>query len=257
MQRRLEELQVGIDARPATWLGLGIEYERWHGSFNANELFSVFATDPYDAVGGRLRLRPLAWLSLSASGGAQVYPEPVTRDNVPRPEIGSVSGTQRFAVRVQPLSWLVVEVGERLLMGTGGDKYSLYLSAQLSSPRRRIVVRLRGDLQRYGFDLQPQLVGDYGSASVDLRVRPASWLRVVVSGRAVFSPWLENQVQVTATLDFLLGVRRLQGRPQPAGSARLEDWQSAMMVASTLLQTAKPPGAAGLVGGIGLGGQQQ
>jgi len=257
LQRRLEELQVGVDARPATWLGLGVEYERWHGGFNANELFSVFATDPYDAVGGQVRLRPLRWLSLSVSGGVQVYPQPITRDNVPRPQIGSVSGTQRFALRVQPLSWLSVEFGERLVMGTGGDKQSLHLSLQLVSPRRRVELRLRGDLQRYGFDLQPQLAGDYGSTSVELQLRPLAWLRVGLSGRAVFSPWLENQLQVAATLDFLLGVRRIPTRGRGAGSARLEDWQPALLVATMLPQTHGRDFAAGLVGGIGLGGQQQ
>jgi hypothetical protein len=257
LQRRLEELQVGIDVRPTTWLGLGVGYQRWHGGFDANELFSVFATDPYDAVAGQLRLRPVGWLSLRASGGVQVYPEPITRDNVPRPEIGSVSGTQRFAVRVQPLAWLSLELGERLIMGTGGDKQSLYLSLQLASPRRRVELRLRGDLQHYGFDLQPQLAGDYGSASVDLKLRPVGWLRVGLSGRAVFSPWLENQLQVAATLDLLLGVRRIPALGQGTGSARLEDWQPALLVATKLPQAQGGDFAAGLVGGIGLGGQQQ
>jgi hypothetical protein len=255
LQRRLEELQVGLDARPTTWLGLGVQYEHWQGSFGANELFSVFATDPFDGVRGHLAVRPRSWLRLSVSGGVQVYPLSVTRDNVPRPETGRASGTQRFAVRVQPLSWLSLELGERLLMGTGGDKQSAHLSVQLSSPRRRLALRLRGDLQRYGFDLQPQLAGDYGSASLDVQLRPLPWMRFGIIARAVFSPWLENQLQLAATFDALLGVRRIPGRAGRLESARLEDWQPAMLLATT--RAPRGTAAAGLVGGIGVGGQEQ
>jgi len=255
LQRRLEELQVGVDARPTAWLGLGVQYEHWQGSFDANELFSVFATDPFDGVRGHLQLRPRSWLRLSLSGGAQVYPLSVTRDDVPRPETGRASGTQRFAVRVQPLSWLSVEIGERLLMGTGGDKQSVHLSVRLSTPRRRLALRLRGDVQRYGFDLQPQLAGNYGSAALDVQLRPVPWMRVGVVGRALFSPWLDNQLQIAATFDVLLGVRRIPGRAARAESARLEDWQPAMLLANSLAP--RGPATAGLVGGIGVGGQEQ
>jgi hypothetical protein len=251
LQRRVEEFLVAVDVRPSNWLGFGVDYEHWHGSFGAEELFSVFATDPFDAVRGQVRLRPLPWLRLQIAGGAQVYPLAITRDNVPRTELGRVSGTQRFTVQIQPLSWLGVEVGERILMGTGGDKQSLHVQLRVASPSRRIALRLWADFQHYGFDLQPQLEGDYGSASVDLQFRPLSWMRLGVSGRAIFSPWLENQVQVAANVDFLLGVRRIPG--QASSATRLDDWQPALAVKSLPGQRDGEYGAAGLVGGIGLG----
>ncbi len=255
--RRLEEVLVAVDARPVRWLGLGVEYAHWQAAFDANELFSVFTTDPYDSVRGELRLQPLSWISLWAGGGAQIYPPAVTRDNVPRPESGRASAAQRFGIRVQPLSFLAIEFGERIVMGTGGDKQALHLALQLTTPKGRLRVRLRGDLQRYGFDLQPQLAGNYGSASLDLRIRPLPWLRVVVAGRAVFSPWLENQFQVTSSLDLLLGVRRVPGRGGDKASARLEDWQPALLLATIEPELGADPVAAGLVGGIGVRGQDQ
>ena len=251
LQRRVEEFLVAVDVRPTSWLGVGIDYEHWHGTFGAEELFSVFATDPFDAVRGQVRLSPLPWLRLQIAGGAQVYPLAVTRDSVPRAELGRVSGSQRFVIQIQPLSWLGIEFGERLVLGTGGEKQALHLQLQLASPSRRLMVRLWGDFQHYGFGLQPQLEGNYGSASVDVQLRPAAWLRVGVSGRAIFSPWLQNQVQVAANLDFLLGVRRIPG--QRARSARLEDWQPALAISSLSSQNQSDYAAAGLVGGIGLG----
>jgi|GEM_PF-1552242 len=250
LQRRVEQFLVAVDVRPAQWLGFGVDYEHWHGSFGAEELFSVFATDPFDAVRGQVRLRPLPWLRLQIAGGAQIYPLSITRDNVPRSELGRVSGTQRFVVQIQPLSWLGVEVGERILMGTGGDKQSLHVQLRVASPSRRVALRLWADFQHYGFDLQPQLEGNYGSASVDLQFRPLSWMRVGVSGRAIFSPWLDNQVQVAANLDFLLGVRRIPG--QTTSTSRLDEWQPALAVKSRSGHGHSPYRAAGLVGGIGL-----
>jgi len=257
LQRRLEEVLVAVDARPVPWLGVGVEYAHWRAAFDANELFSVFATDPYDSVRGELRLQPLAWLSLWLGGGAQVYPLAVTRDNVPRPESGRASGAQRFGIRLQPLTFLAIEFGERIVMGTGGDKQAVHLALRLMAPKGRLGVQLRGDLQHYGFDLQPQLAGNYGSVSVDLRIRPLPWLRVMVGGRAVFSPWLENQFQVTSSLDLLLGVRRVPGRAGDEASARLEDWQPALLLATVAPGPSEMPIAAGLVGGIGVRGQDQ
>jgi len=251
LQRRVEEFLIAVDARPVSWLGVGVDYEHWHGSFGAEELFSVFATDPYDAVRGQVRLSPLPWLRLQVAGGAQIYPLAITQDNVPRTELGRISGTQRLVVQIQPLSWLSVEFGERILLGTGGEKQALHLQLRIASPSRRLMVRLWGDFQHYGFGLQPQLEGNYGSASVDVQLRPVAWLRVGVSGRAIFSPWLQNQVQVAANLDFLLGLRRIPG--QQARRARLEDWQPALAMSSLSRQNQSDYAAAGLVGGIGLG----
>ena len=252
LQRRLEEFLVAVDARPTRWLGIGIDYEHWQGSFGAEELFSVFATDPYDAVRGQVRFIPRPWLRLQIAGGAQIYPLAVTQDNVPRPELGRVSGTQRLVVQIQPLPWLRLEFGERMLLGAGGAKQTMHLQLRITSPSRHIAVRLWGDFQRYGFSLQPQLEGNYGSASLDLQLRPVSWVRVGVRGRAIFSPWLKNQVQVAATLDLLLGVHRIPGQRQ--SKAHLEDWQSTYAMSSLASDQGAHDGVAGLIGGIGLGG---
>jgi hypothetical protein len=48
-----------------------------------------------------------------------------------------------------------------------------------------------------------------------------------VRGETIFSPWLKNDVQLTATLDLLLGIRILGGKP--GSQARLDDWQSGMI----------------------------
>ncbi|MBJ95451.1 MAG: hypothetical protein CMP23_13395 [Rickettsiales bacterium] len=253
LQRRISEATVAIDGRPLDWLSMGFDYERWQVSFGAEELFSVFTTDPYDALRGYARLQPEQWLTLLIAGGVQVYPLAVTRDFVPRPESGRTSATQQFVVTLRPVPAFSIEIGERLLAGTGGEKLGLHLQLRAATPGRRLSARFRGDLQRYAFELQPQLAGTYGSAVIELEIRPQPWMRVGVSGRALFSPWLNDQLQASVTFDFLLGIRRLPRSSRAL--SRLEDWQPSLAV-QALNRSVAEPLVPGLLAGFGGRGQR-
>jgi hypothetical protein len=249
LQRRLHEVLAGVDVRPTPWLLLGAEYERWQPSFDAGNLFSVFNTDPYDSVRGWGDLRIGRWVDVWFGGGVQIYPEAITRDDVPRPEIEQVSGSERVGVRVRPVRFVSISVEQRLLDGTTGRKFGLSGTARVQPFEGRLDLSLRGDFQTYGFDLQPELEGRYGGAALDVAVRPVPWLRFGVRGELILSPWLKNDFQVAATLDVLLGVKHLRRRG--AGStARLEDHQSAMIARGSGLPSSP---FYGLSGGIGLG----
>jgi len=232
LQRRFSEVLAGVEGRPTRWMRAVFEYEHLQPSFDADEIWSVFNTDPFDAVRGRIVLRPLPQISVEAGGGVQVMPEAISRDNVPS-DIGRVSGTERVTVTIRPIPMLSVRLSERLLHGSGGMKFTATASARVRPFDGRLEVGLRGDYQRYDYELQPGLTGDYGDVAVDLVVRPMPWVRAALSTDVVFSPWLTNHVQVTASLAFLLGVRaRTEGTSRQATTARLTDWEPALMAVS-------------------------
>lgn len=249
LQRRLHEVLVGVDGRPTDWLRVGAEYERWQPSFDANEVFSVFATDPYDQVRGWGDVRIGRVVDVWAGGGVQIYPQAVTRDQVPWPEVGRLSGSERVGVRVRPTRFLALSVEQRLVDGTGGRKFGLSVTARATPWRGGLNVGLRGDFQTYDFDVQPLLAGLYGGAALDVTVRPVPWLRAGVRGETIFSPWLKNDLRVSATLDVLLGIRLM--RRQDAANARLDDLQPGLLAAA---RAGRQSPFAGLGGGIGLGG---
>ena len=249
LQRRLHEVLAGVDARPVEWLRVGAEYERWQPSFDAGEVFSVFATDPYDSVRGFGDVRIGRVVDVWAGGGVQIYPQAVTRDQVPWPEVGRLSGSERVGVRVRPARSLAFSVEQRLVDGTGGRKFGLSVTARATPFGGALDVGLRGDFQTYDFEIQPLLTGNYGGAAVDVTVRPVPWLRAGIRGETIFSPWLKDNFQVAATLDVLLGIKHL-GR-DAAAAARLEDWQPGLLASST---GGRDNPFRGLGGGIGLGG---
>ncbi len=223
--RRVGEALAGVDARPTSWLRVGAEYEHWEPTFDADHLFSVFATDPYDSIRGHAQLRLASILTVHAGGGLQIYPDVVTQDNAPRPEVGRLSGAQNAGVSVRPTTWLRFAVDQRLVDGTGGTKFGLSMSGRATPFEGRLEVGLRGDVQVYDFTLQPELQGRYGGLAVDVTARPVPWLRVGVRGETIFSPWLTNDVRLAATLDLLLGIRASKG-PAPS----LEDHQALLAV---------------------------
>lgn len=249
--RKVSEALAGVDVRPTPWLRAGFEYEHWHATFDATELFSVFATDPYDALRADADLRVGAWLSVHAGGGLQILPYPVTRDDVPRPEVGRFSGTQRAGVTLRPVDFLSVSVTERIVDGTGGRKLGLSLSGRATPLEGRVEVGVRGDLQSYAFVAQPELQGMYGGVVVDAAVRPVPWLKVGARGETIFSPWLKNDWRVSVTLDLLLGIKHLG--PSAVEQARIDDWQPARLAAGAGTGRAPLPG---LGGGVGLGGDR-
>jgi len=221
LQRRLQEAFVGIDARPVQGLRVGAEYERWQPSFDATSVWSVFDTDPYDTIRGNVSVDPARFLSAWVSGGVQLLPSAVSADNVARPENGVASGTQQAGVRVRPVSWLHVQLDERILVGAGGDKIALALSAGARPWAGRLEAEVRGDLQRYAYDLQPNLEGWYGGVMVSVAGRPVPWIRVGGRGEAIISPFLTNNFQAMATVDFLLGLRAYKGAPEALATAWL------------------------------------
>jgi hypothetical protein len=232
LQRRFSEVVAGIEGRPVRWMRAVFEFEHLQPSFDADTVWSVFNTDPFDAARGRIILRPIPQIAVEAGGGVQVMPEAVSRDNVPS-DIGRVSGTERVTVTLRPIPMLTVRLSERLLHGAGGLKFTATASARVRPFDGRLEVGVRGDYQRYAYELQPGLTGDYGDFAVDLVVRPMPWVRASLSTDLVFSPWLENHVQVTASLSFLLGVKaRTEGTSRQQTAARLTDWQPALMAIS-------------------------
>ena len=109
-------------------------------------------------------------------------------------------------------------------------KFTATASARVRPFDGRLEVGIRGDYQRYDYELQPGLTGDYGDFAVDVVTRPVPWVRAAVSTDVVFSPWLNNHVQITASLDFLLGVRiHKEGTSARPATARLSDWEPALM----------------------------
>jgi len=232
LQRRVSEAVVAVDVRPVPWLDVGGGYEHWEPSFDVGTIWSVFATDPYDGFDARVGVRPTAWLRVAARGGARIYPAAITRDNVPRTEVETSFGMQQASIRIDPASFVSIELYERLVAGAGGEKVAGGGSITVRPLRRRLRIALRGDVQRYGFDLQPQLAGDSGALALQLEVRPTSWLRGSFTGQALFSPWLKNQFSVSASLDLLLGAHIRPGNK--AGAARLGDWEPALVQAAAL-----------------------
>ena len=248
LQRRFQDVFVAVEGRPVEALSLGVEWQHWEASFDATEIWSVFDTDPYDLIQGRASLTPHRAVRLWVAGGAWVYPQPLTRDKVPRPEVGSVAGSLRSGVTVHPSDWLRVDVTERLVSGTGGAKMSAGGSVSLTPWRGRLAVTARADVQRYGFLLQPQLAGDYGSVGVVVAGTPVPWLRASLSVDHIMTPWLSNQLQASASLSFLLGVRK--GAPSSDLAA---SWEPALLAAAGVRDPRRPATQLpGLVGGIGL-----
>ena len=251
LHQRLQEAFVGLDGRPLTWLKVGFEYERWQPSFDADEIWSVFRTDPYDALRGHAYASPFDWLTVWLGGGAQLYPDAVSRDLVPFEDIENVSGSQNAGVRLRPVDFLEFTVDERVLDGAGGQKIAVAITGRVRPWRGRLDVALRGDIQRYDFELQPGLEGDYGGLSLDVGGSPVPWVRVSARGEYIFTPFLKNNFQVSATLDFLLGVR-IHDRGQ--ASASLRDRQGAMLAGAGRALPGMGRNLAGLDGGIGVTG---
>ncbi|MEE2828751.1 MAG: hypothetical protein VX498_06165, partial [Myxococcota bacterium] len=65
----------------------------------------------------------------------------------------------------------------------------------------------------------------------------------------IFSPWLKGNIQVAATLDFLLGARVF--REKDGDAAMLDRWQPALLAWQ---QGLPEQGFSGLTGGLGVGG---
>lgn len=243
LQRRLQEAFVGVDARPLDWLAVGGEYERWQPSFDATTIWSVFASDPFDTFRGHASITPLRWLDAWLAGGVQVLPLSLSKDNVPFAETGRASGTQRAGIAVRPLPWLSVRVDEQLLGGAGGTKLALSTTVSAAPMERRIEASVRGDLQRYAYELQPGLEGWYGGAMVEVAGRPLPWVRLGARGEAIFTPFLRNNWQLMATLEFDLGLHI-----RATGSSAAE----ALMRAPTdpALTMAALDGGVGVQGGL-------
>lgn len=255
LNRRVAEFLAGVDVRPMAGARVGVEFEHWHVVFDANNVFSVFATDPFDAIRGYGDFRLHSRVRLRTSGGVQVSPRALTQDEVPRDEVERVSGLQTAGLRVDLLDGLSLDLSERLVRGAGGTKFGLALVASIRPPGRLVDVRVRGDAQHYAYDLQPNLEGWYGGASAQLTVRPRGWVRASVTGEYIFSPWIRNNVRVTATLDFLLGGHlSKQGEAVLAGaaSASVDRLQAGLL--STQLDP-RTSNFSGLTGGLGLGGR--
>ena len=252
---RLAEALVGFDIRPASIARVGIEYEHWRARFDATNVFSVFTTDPFDALRGYGDVRLHRKVSLRASGGVSISPRAVTKDGVPRDEVGRVSGVQSFGLRLDLHDAVRIDVSERLLDGVGGQKVGLSLSARFRPPGRVLSVHLRGDLQRYGFDVQPGLEGWYGGASARVVITPKPWIRASLHAEYIFSPWLQNNVQVAATLDFLMGGRLSKAAAGSETAANTPSLRSSQ--AGLLTQTIDPRQSnfVGLTGGAGLAGR--
>ena len=229
LQRRINDASVAIEARPVDFLKVGFDAHHWQPSFDATSIWSVFATDPYDLLQGRVVVTPHRVVHGWFAGGVQLHKAPVTVENVPRPEVGKVSGTIRGGLTVRPTPWLSIQVTERLLTGTAGEKVMVGGSVGITPFRGRLRVQFRGDVQRYAFELQQKLAGDYGSVGVEVSGRPVPWLRARFSGDAILTPWLKNQFQLSASLQFLLGAHVRRGAAQ---SPDLASWEPALLQAA-------------------------
>lgn len=250
LHQRLQDVLAAVEGRPTLWMKVGFEYEHWQPSFDGDAIWSVFATDPYDAVRGHVHVTPISWLSAWASGGAQIYPRAVSRDNVPFDEVGDTSGSQRAGVTVRPTDFLEFTVDERLVAGTGGQKVGVALLGRVRPWKGKLDVLVRGDLQHYDFALQPTLAGVYGGIALEVSGRPLGWVRGSVRAEYIFTPFLQNNLQVSATLDLLLGVRL---HKTPDGQA-LEDLQPAMLANAGRALPLNRKTLPGLDGGMGVTG---
>jgi len=251
LQRRFQDVFIAVEARPISQLKVGVEYQHWEASFDATEIWSVFDTDPFDLIQGRVVVTPHPAVKLWVAGGAWIYPEAITADMVPRPEVGNVAGSVRGGATVRPVDWLRIEVSERLVTGTGGDKLNVGGSVSLTPWRGRLAITARGDVQRYGFDVQPHLAGDYGSIGLQVAGSPVPWLNARLAIDRIFTPWLSNQLQLSASLHFLLGVRK-EGRG--GDQVSVAAWEPALLAAAGMRDPRQPVSTLpGLVGGIGLG----
>jgi hypothetical protein len=246
LQRRISDAFVALEGRPVDFLKIGAEFHHWQPSFDATSVWSVFATDPYDLVQGRVVVTPHRAVTAWFAGGAQLHKAPVTVDNVPRPEVGATSGTVRGGVTVRPAPWLTVQITERLVTGTGGDKLMVGGSVGVTPWEGRLSVTARGDVQRYDFDLQPQLAGDYGSVGLEVAGAPVPWVRARFSGDAILTPWLKNQFQLSASLQFLFGAHL---RRAGASAASLAAWEPALLQAAGAVDPRAGAPVPGLGGG--------
>jgi len=229
LQRRITDAHIGVEGRPLTFLKLGFDYHHWQPSFDATEIWSVFATDAYDQLQGRVVLTPHSAVTGWFGGGAQIHAEPVTADNVPRPEVGRVSGTIRGGVTLRPARWIRVDIRQRALTGTAGDKLQVGGTVAVTPWEDKLRVAVRADVQRYAFDLQAKLAGDYGSVGAEVGGSPVPWLRARVSGDFILTPWLKNQFQLSASLHFLLGAHLRRG---VAEGASVTSWEPALLAAA-------------------------
>lgn len=250
LQQRLQDVLAAVEGRPTDWMKAGFEYEHWQPTFDGDTIWSVFASDPYDAVRGHVNVSPIKYVSVWASGGAQIYPQAVSKDNVPFDELGDASGSQRAGVTLRPFDFLEFTVDERLVAGVGGQKVGVSVTGRVRPWKGKLDVSVRGDVQRYGFDLQPGLEGTYGGLALEVSTRPQGWIRGSVRGEYIFTPFLDNNFQVAATLDLLLGVRVFK---QPNAVA-LEELQPAMLTNAGRALPLNRKTLPGLDGGMGVTG---
>jgi hypothetical protein len=120
LQKRLAEGLVGVDVRPLSRLRVGLEYEHWRARFDANNIFSVFNTDPFDCLRGYGDLRVHPKVSLRVAGGVQVSPRAITQDDVPRDEVA------RLPQQTQVVEWNQMGDGRVLTFGCRGSRASAF-----------------------------------------------------------------------------------------------------------------------------------
>ncbi len=250
LHQRLQDVLAAVEGRPLPWLKAGFEYEHWQPSFDADTIWSVFATDPYDSITGSLHVAPVSWISAHISGGAQIYPKAVSQDDVPFADLGEVSGSQRAGVTLRPTDFLEFTVDERLVSGVGGQKVGVAVVGRVTPWGGKLDLSVRGDVQDYAFDLQPGLAGTYGGLALEVGGRPTGWVRGSVRAEYIFTPFLQNNLQVSATLDLLLGVRIHKG----AGGVALDELQPAMLASSGRALPLNRKTLPGLDGGMGVTG---
>lgn len=251
MGRSLSELRAGIDALPLPWLTLTAQLESFRPTFDADEVWSVFRTDPYVSITGSATARIGAVATLWAGGGAQLVEEAKSKDETAFPELGRATGQQHAGVRLSPTPWLNIEVGERLVDGVGGMKVGVDAQVRVRPWKGRLDAGVRGTWQRYAFDLQPNLAGHYGSIGADVAAEPTSFLRARLGATVIFSPFLRNDVQIFAIVDVILGAQ-----PRGKKGSAVASWEPALRAAAGTDAVLRPERrAAGLGGGIGLGGE--
>lgn len=246
--RKVSEFRAGVDGLPTPWMSLSAQFEAFEPTFDADEVWSVFRTDPFHALTGSATLRAGSILTGWVGGGVQILEPAVSKDDLPFPELGRSSAQQQAGLRLTPVPWLSIEAAERLVAGTGGEKVGLDVQVRVKPLRGRIEAGLRGTVQRYGFDLQPTLGGTYGSLGADIQVSPASFARIRAGVTGIFSPFLTNDVQVFTVVDFLLGVH-------PRARVAASSMPTALLGAGGPEAVNRPEHRVpGLGGGIGLAG---
>lgn len=72
---KLQEANLGLDFYPHRVVSFGVDYRHADPTLYLSHMsiFSVFSTEEYDAVGGTLRLAPLAWLGFHAGYHHRFY----------------------------------------------------------------------------------------------------------------------------------------------------------------------------------------